>query len=487
MTEVFFRCTLLTDIVLNSKLATEGNMTTLNYIPGSNFLGIVAAGMYKSLKPAEAYSLFHSNHVSFGDAVISDGNRCSYQIPFNLMMAKGNETIGNHEVYLSHLLNEKNIPKDINGFELQLKQKRNGYFDSDGNLMPRIKKTFALKSAQDANERRSKEGAMFGFESLKKSQQFIFSIRFNDLTLKERVIDCLIGTRRVGKSKTAEFGQVNIEQITEAVKTVSLTENEDFTLVYAQSNCCFLNEYGQSTFQPNFKQLGLENGEVDFAKSQIRTYSYSPWNGTRNTTNSQRDCIAAGSVYYVKGKSKSGINIVGEYQSEGLGRVIVNPAFLHSENGSIKTTFFKAKTNTTATRTYSQPTTALGKFLLANQEAKKNELEISEAIQKAVSDSSTELKRISPSQWGGIRAYATNERHIDKLYKTLFDKQVGFLMHGVADEKYWGKQRGKFRIEFEAIFRNHYKYGTQFIAKYAAEMAKQSQKLQKEKEAQNVS
>ena len=56
MKEIFFKCTLVSDIVLNSKLATEGNMTTLDFIPGSNFLGIVAGKIYNSLQNSHMHS-----------------------------------------------------------------------------------------------------------------------------------------------------------------------------------------------------------------------------------------------------------------------------------------------------------------------------------------------------------------------------------------------------------------------------------------------
>ncbi|MEI6882544.1 MAG: hypothetical protein WCK82_14590, partial [Bacteroidota bacterium] len=79
MTERYYTCTLESDVVLNSKMATEGNMTTLDYISGSNFLGVVANSIYAKHKE-KAYSLLHSGEVSFGDAHISHekNNEVSY-------------------------------------------------------------------------------------------------------------------------------------------------------------------------------------------------------------------------------------------------------------------------------------------------------------------------------------------------------------------------------------------------------------------------
>ena len=64
-----FRCTLLSDVVLNQKSATEGTNVTLDFIPGNCFLGIVAGTLYNTLsKPEEKNLLFHSGKVRFGDA-----------------------------------------------------------------------------------------------------------------------------------------------------------------------------------------------------------------------------------------------------------------------------------------------------------------------------------------------------------------------------------------------------------------------------------
>ena len=88
MEEQYYKCTLLSDVILNNKMATEGNMTTLDYIPGSNFLGIVANELYKNHKE-KAYKILHTDKVSFGDAHISlDGTEVSYAMPFSLFKDK---------------------------------------------------------------------------------------------------------------------------------------------------------------------------------------------------------------------------------------------------------------------------------------------------------------------------------------------------------------------------------------------------------------
>ncbi|HAQ36975.1 MAG TPA: hypothetical protein DCQ58_00570, partial [Saprospirales bacterium] len=69
-----YKCTLKTDVVLNASLATEGNMETLDYIPGSNFLGIVANQIYQNYMD-QAVEVLHNGHVSFGDGIIYNDER----------------------------------------------------------------------------------------------------------------------------------------------------------------------------------------------------------------------------------------------------------------------------------------------------------------------------------------------------------------------------------------------------------------------------
>ncbi len=483
MKEVFYKCTLLSDVVLNSSLATEGNMKTLDYIPGSNFLGIVAGKLYSSLNQDEAYGIFHSGDVSFGDATISQNNAISYPMPFSLFMDKLNKEMGN-PVYLHHSIDMENPPQEA-GRKLQLKQERGGFVFSDGKVIKTIDKNFALKSAQDREKRTSAEGKMFGFESLEKEQTFIFSILYKEESSIEKVESGLIGIKRLGKSKTAEYGQVEISRTTEDPKPIQSFQSKGYILVYAQSNLNFTNEFGQATFQPTVEQLGFSAGEIDWSKSQIRTFSYSPWNFKRNTSNTQRNCISKGSVFYVKdGKVDNTTNQVGLHIAEGLGRLIYNPEFLNESNELPKAKFkFKnpelEKSNQAVQK---EQTTLLIKFLMNQKKLKDFELEISKGIHELIYSKTPEINKlikISSSQWGGIRAYATKTQDVNTLFKQLFDKDNGYLTHGVADEKYWGKNRAVNLNNFKHIFENNSKYGTTFIAKFAAEMAKENKRFEK--------
>lgn len=475
MIEQYYTCKLLSDVVLNNKMATEGNMTTLDYIAGSNFLGVVAGEIYAK-HIDKAYSILHAGEVSFGDAHISlddKGTEVSYAMPFSLFKDKLDKT----KTWVHHLLKEGHL-EDFRKNGIQLKQERKDYLTPSGHILKSPEKNFALKSAQDRNERRSKDGAMFGFESLKAGQVYVFSVRYEKTEYQEIVEKFLRGNKRIGKSKTAQYGQVDIQPIANPRLIESFATPQNYTVVYAESNLCFFNEYGQTTFQPEPKDLGLSGGEICWKKSQIRTYAYSPWNGIRNTPNTQRDCILKGSVFYVKDAvaPEDKINSVGEYQPEGLGRVIYNPKFLDGFKGSGEWDF-KINTPPKPDDSKEFKQTPLGDYLRKLQKSKKDELDISKAIHKALTlETSKELMKITPSQWGGIRAYAENTKDIVELERQIFKD---FISHGVAFDRYWSK--GGRTQKFQTIFDDNKQHGTTFFAKYAAEMAKEAQKLKNKK------
>lgn len=485
MKRYYFKCTLLSDVVLNSKLATEGNMTTLDYIPGSNFLGIAANMLYKTVGNENAYRLFHSGEVKFGDGrVATSKGELTYAVPFSLFQDKLNSKLEENPIYLHHLITSENHPKDDLGTRLQLQQSRSGYISGKGILVKEVEKRFALKSAYDRENRTSKTGNMFGFEAIPTGTAFIFSVDSEDASLLEQVASALVGEQRLGKSKTAEYGQVHIEKI-EGVEPLPTFQPEGYTLVYAESNLCFFDQAGQPTFRPSARNLGL-NGEIDWSKSQIRTYSYAPWNGQRKTTSTQRHCILKGSVFYVKGTStalKSGY--VGHHQAEGLGKIIYNPIFLQS-NGSDPKSPFKIEIDQPIESKFKEGTmeTALARHLQKRKEQLSIELLTSQMVQKyvhvEVNKKFGNLKSVSPSQWGNIRSITSRAKNVDEIKQKLYEGKNAYLTHGVAYEKCWG-ENGEGRLRnLKTIISEIEHQGSEnrkadlriFIAKFAAEMAK---------------
>lgn len=477
MMEKYYTCTLMSDIVLNASLATECNMETLDHIPGSNFLGIIAKAIYSDHKD-EAYNILHFDKVSFGDAIIACNDEKTFSMPFSYLQDKSHSEIEEDPLYIDYLIDHKKGITDSEGRKLQLKQKRTGFITQDGKVIEKTEKTFALKSAQDRETRGSKDGAMFGFESLKAGQRFIFSIRYENDAYIKIVEKSLLGNKRIGKSKSAQYGQVKIDPFQNLDTENKTFKPTSYSVVYAESNLCFVDEStGQATLHPTAEQLCLpKDAKINWDKSQIRVYSYSPWNSRRNTTGVQRHCIAKGSVFYIDGvitlPSKN--KLVGEYIAEGFGRVIYNPEFLegNAEHKSVLK-FEKFNKDVGINAGAADIKSPLGIYLNKISVARKLELEMSQKIQTVLTDSKYEsLKKVSPSQWGGIRAIATNNTNMEIIISKLFGAKDGFLMHGVSYDKIWGKNRESKLKLLKDIINDNKVIGSTFVAKLAAEFAK---------------
>ena len=153
MTRMVYTCELLTDVVLNQRAATSGNQQTLDFIPGNNFLGIVAGRLYGLLSEAQQLALFHNGAVRFGDAhPIGAGRMRSLRIPAAMFTPKGKKLTDICYIHHGYDRNKDNQKQ-------QLKQCRSGFYvfqNGEGREVD-VPRSFAIKSAYDSEKRRSED------------------------------------------------------------------------------------------------------------------------------------------------------------------------------------------------------------------------------------------------------------------------------------------------------------------------------------------
>ncbi len=471
MKRIYFKCTFLTDIVISAKTATEGEHQSLNFIPGSKFLGILASSVYDKVDPTMSYLLFHSGKVRYGDAhIVCNGSR-SLQVPFSWYFPKGGKLTEN-ENYMLNFFNNDNF-KNIVNKGIILKQAREGYFTENGKYLS-LNKEYAQKTAYDSDKRHAKEKNMFGYEALQKGSEWQFCIDIDDNLLSDEKsiighLNALTGKKRLGRSKTAEFGSVVIENIikdnedikNETIKPQKIkienrivkngevsyeTKLIPLVFLYAESRLAFHNRFGQSTFTPTPEQLGLpENVTILWERSQVRTGVYAPWNYKRNCRDEDRVFIEKGSVLIVNfedvndfdtGTINSG---VGLYRTEGFGKLLINPGFLNfdPESGKLNLQLETASPSNEADEETTPPDSDLIKWIEQQND--------SDVILKRVDDfmeSHAQLySKVTRSQWGKIRSYAMSATDKNKLLTNLFadsenGNMEGFLTHGVALEQW---------------------------------------------------
>ena len=472
-----FKCTLLSDIVLSQSSSSEGNQKSLDFIPGNNFLGIVASSLYKD-ESEDTLLIFHSGKVRFGDAHPALGNIRGLKVPAAMYYPKLKKPC--EELYIHHGIEDHAKLKD-----LQLKQCREGFYAFADNLGKPIDthKGFTIKSAYDTTNRRSKDGQLFGYEYLSKGLTLYFEVESDlDDNINQQIVGALKGVRHIGHSKTAEFGQVKIDvdvdyQEPSSSKEPVIIGKEKYVVVYADSRLIFLNDNGEPTYQPKASDLNIEDGEIVWEKCQIRTFQYAPWNGKRQSYDTDRCGIEKGSVIVVRlnedAKCPSESQYVGCYKNEGFGKVIYNPEFLACEtgkNGEAKFRLEEMPKPPKAEPEVINSDTILLKYLNAQQK-------LSSARKGAYQIVNDEITVLAPlfksgsfaSQWGSIRSLAMITPNGEQL-KTAIET---FLSHGVAEAK-WGEMNRKKKLDefMDDLIRNHRDNMQDIMINLASEMAK---------------
>lgn len=461
-----FKAKLLSDVILNQKSASESNNNTLDFIPGSCFLGIAASKLYNELNAEETHTLFHSGKVRWGDAHLAHNNNRTCKVPASMFYPKLKKAT--EALYIHHLISNDNLKSYK---PLQLKQCRAGYLDFciENPVQVKANTIFAIKSARDHEKRMSQDAQMFGYESLCKGAEMYFEIEIEDDSLETIIINTLEGKKRVGRSRTAQYGLIEIKHL--EFKQIASNSGSGTVTVYADSRLVFFDEYGMPTFRPSPEQLGVTGGTINWEKSQVRTFQYAPWNFKRQCFDTDRCCIEKGSVFVIDEANTcpNTTKYVGCYNNEGLGRVIYNPCFLNGEAETGATVPFAEDTITKEIPRTSLSTPLLN-YLTKQKEINERDSKIYVEVQ---SFDKSIYGNITPSQWGEIRKLASNHRN-GNISDVLFKESTGYLKHGVAKEK-WNK-RGRIR-QLESFVNIFSDEPTKRLAliNLAAEMAKWTQ------------
>lgn len=442
MKNYLYKCKLLSDIIITADASTEGYAQSLDYIPGSKFLGIVASKLYDETQDKKTLDFFHNGMVQFGDALLFHENEVCFKTPFSWYYEKGKSI--NDALYLHH---------KIKSSDKQLKQVRSGYFSASAKNFIAIEQDFSLKSAQDAKKRRSKDSQMFGYHSLKAGSEWVFEVIDAEGEYAEEIKNVLTGKHRVGRSRTAEYGLVDIEFVKELHEENVKTYSSEI-VIYAKSNLCFVDEAtGTTTAQPTEIQLcGDDKAKILWEKCQIRSRNYKTWNRTRWNKDADRIIIERGSVFILQLSSSISSEFfergIGSFKNEGFGNVLINPEFLQSDNELIDLGFKKSELKPIS-RAVVKSGDQDSLVLTALKNIKKRndfDSQIDEMVNRFKRVHKGIFEGISKSQWGTLRNYGKHLTKRSDFNKMVFDKEVGFLYRGQSENEWRQKNR---RIELE--------------------------------------
>ena len=454
-------CKLLTDVIVNQKAATEGSQATLDFIPGNNFLGIVASKIYNTDLPNEQkLLLFHSGKLRFGDAhPFVNGVRLE-RIPAAWYVPKLN---ADGTILIHHHINDFEAYKTI-----QPKQCRMGFIalNKEENSVKKMSvvRNFVLKSAYDKVNRKSKDEQMYGYQSIEKDMVLSFELFADDDiddSLLNLVDEAMMGRKRVGRSRSAQFGLVDIssEDNWQSYQTDKPEEENHSLYLYAESRLIFLDEYGNTTFTPKVEDLNVK-GNINWGKSQIRTFQYAPWNYKRQARDTDRCGIEKGSVIVVDNAeyTEDFNGFVGVYQNEGFGRILVNPDFLKAHDHGISFYQFQTENSKKENRSLCNQLQELLDMsanssndspLLQYLKEKKEEEFVHLYVYSSVVDFVNKYHHLwnadyFSSQWGNIRNLAMCCAEKKKLLEQIDE----YLTHGIAKQKWDEKKRYDILMDF---------------------------------------
>lgn len=401
MRELLFQVELKSDIVLPASSNTEGKIDQLDFIAGSNFLGMVAKNYDKF---TNSFDIFHSGKVRFGDGHILKDGKLTYKMPLSIFKEKTDE---------NKLVNQ--ITGDLNTLT-QAQQLRNGYITKDLDEVF-INYAYSQKSAYDKNSRTSKEGKMYGYKAIKKGSTWQFVVKVDETeTISQDDIALIKSTlknsTRLGKSKSAEYGEVKITYLENQTRENLSVEDPrlDEVVLYCNSRLALVDKCGNPTYDLQYLCDGIQ---INYDKTQIRTSSFTPYNGARQTKDYERVCINKGSVIVVKNLTQTQLDTikkgVGSFLSEGFGEIIINPSFLMQKEfppkKECKDDNPRDKRKKLDIKTDKQ--TVL--FLQNRHNQNIDMLDIANEVAKFVSNhKKPTFSNIKPSQWGNIRSIASS-------------------------------------------------------------------------------
>lgn len=475
MNHYHFTCRLLSEVIISSSSATEGFHPSLHYIPGSKFWGIAAKALYGN-DTQQTIQLFHSGDVCCGDAHLAiDGGR-SRKIPLSWLQNKDNPEEG---IYIHHKVDYKQLT--IQG--IQLEQHPTYYFNEKG-LSVKPQSQFSIKSAYDSQLRRSEDEKMYGYYALPAGSIWKFSVSSASLELLEIIKSVLEGKKRIGRSKSAQYGLAELK--------FKRKNQEDTEIVSPGIHYLYAESAIMLPLEITFANA-LVGATIVFDKSKIRHLIYQSWNTHRHARDMDRQIIDKGSVIAIDVPEQMHLDTIVqrllERRAEGFGKFLLDPPFLMNvkeghlaainlhqlerSNGSHSNSYIEA----------GEKDQKLIELLKERQSSKQLVENIGYAVNQFVVEQKRLFASVSSSQWGTVRSFAKmfsgGELHRHLLDPGNNGDKKGYLVSGIAEEKW---RRGRYLIE-EILDEDNEKYPKPrhlFLEKLAAEMAKVKQQRETE-------
>ena len=340
MNTQYFNIQFKQPVIVSQQAATAGQHQSLDYIPGSAILGLVASQLYAQLTPEEALQVFHSGAVRFSDALPVCQGQTAFPVPLCWHHSKGSHYHRHGRLDPNEIYDVSRKDRDLLQSQ-QPVQLRNFYVTEQGmRWIPN--KVQTLKTAIDSNKNSAAEGQLFGYDALAAGQEYTFSVQTQaevPASIVSKIQQVLEGAAWLGRSRSAQFGQVAISAQS-AATVLAQAPHSDNTLTLWLLSDMHLLKNGQPTLVPDAELLGLPAGSRWLPEqSFIRSRRYSLYNSFRRHYDREKQVLSRGSVLRFAlpaGTSLSADLVdrlqqgVGLGREVGLGSVWVNPPLLQN-------------------------------------------------------------------------------------------------------------------------------------------------------------
>lgn len=441
--------TLISDVSITADASTAGGHTSLDYLPGSVFLGCAAA---KSVRRGEGFDedFFLSGRVRFTDArPLIDGEK-SFPVPLCFSGGKNEEWAGRPPYNL--LLNARTEKKS--------QQWKKDYISFDGKAFKLLKVAMNtnIKTAVDRTKRRAMDEHLFDCESISAGSLYRMEVQADcevDLVRAEELL-LKSGPIRFGRSRSAEYGKVIINAVQSDARNSQGSEisaNGKYIHILLLSDLALWRD-GHPVLMPKGEDFGLTNARIALDKTFMRSKTMSPWNSYYNSRMDERQLLSRGSVITFELESEADRETllqiqeslsagVGLFREEGFGQVLINPKWL-LESSSYN--LDEAEKGNSDKQSPEEPKTALIQYLMRkrkNQQDSYTAYEIGVQWAKSWSKYYSNGETVAPmkSQWGSIREIAMQSMNVEGV---LLSKLEGFCQDGLR-RKEWNSQVGSGR------------------------------------------
>ncbi len=316
---------LLTPVSLPARSRSLDDAGSRRTIPGAALLGACAKALHDALFADDAFRIFQTNAVIFGDGFPVLGDDALRPLPRSLHVAKH----GDAEELLNlvdddvraQLLDTNTQIEPVGGFT---------FINDDATAGARIETEVTMRTSVHPGGRAA-EGLLFTISTLPAGLVFRSSIRARDAADLDRVLAHLEGDRFIGRARGTELGRVRIRRHGTARPSAAPPSGASRLCFFAASSLALRDRLtGMPTLTPRAVDFGLPaDWRLDAHASFIRVERYTPHHGKRNLPDLERQLIESGSVLTFSGPSRFDPEVltrvleggVGEYRNTGLGAV----------------------------------------------------------------------------------------------------------------------------------------------------------------------